>query len=143
MTDGPIPREFAGYRIEGRIGRGGMGVVYRATDSALDRLVALKVLNDELADDSGFREQFLAESKAAAALDHPNVVPIYAAGECDGRPYIAMRFVPGQDLREILRAEGRLDRGARQGWSHRWRRRSTWRTRTASSTATSSRPTSS
>ena len=69
-------REFAGYRIDGIIGRGGMGVVYRATDLALDRTVALKVLVEELADDPAFQRRFVDESKTAASLDHPNIVPI-------------------------------------------------------------------
>ena len=106
----PVPAsKFAGYRINGRVGRGGMGIVYRARDLSLDRDVALKVLVDELAKDAGFRKRFVAESKLAASLDHPNVIPIYAAGESDGMPYIAMRFVDGSDLRTILREEGRLD----------------------------------
>ena len=109
MADGLIARQFAGYRIDSLVGRGGMGVVYRATDLALDRAVALKVLDDELARDPAFRRRFVAESKLAASLDHPNVVPIYAAGESDGMPFIAMRFVPGADLRSVLRSEGRLE----------------------------------
>ena len=115
MADGLIARQFAGYRIDSRVGRGGMGVVYRATDLALDRSVALKVLDDELAKDPAFRRRFVTESKLAASLDHPNVVPIYAAGESDGMPFIAMRFVPGADLRSVLRGEGRLqpERAAR------------------------------
>ncbi len=109
MADGLIAKQFAGYRIDGRVGRGGMGVVYRATDLTLDRVVALKVLDDDLAKDAGFRRRFVSESKLAASLDHPNVIPIFGAGECDGMPYIAMRFVPGEDLRSVLRAEGRLE----------------------------------
>jgi len=109
VADGLIARQFAGYRIDSRVGRGGMGVVYRATDLALDRSVALKVLDDELAKDPAFRRRFVSESKLAASLDHPNVVPIYAAGESDGMPFIAMRFVPGADLRSVLRSEGRLE----------------------------------
>jgi serine/threonine protein kinase len=104
-------REFAGYRVESLIGRGGMGVVYRATDLRLERSVALKVLSEELARDEGFRKRFVSESKLAASLDHPNVIPIHAAGEHDGILYIAMRFVPGDDLRTILRANGRLAPG--------------------------------
>jgi serine/threonine-protein kinase len=109
VADGLIARQFAGYRIDSRVGRGGMGVVYRATEVALDRVVALKVLDDELAKDPAFRRRFVSESKLAASLDHPNVIPIYGAGECDGMPFIAMRFVPGEDLRAVLRAEGRLE----------------------------------
>jgi serine/threonine-protein kinase len=109
VADALIAKELAGYRIDSRVGRGGMGVVYRATDLSLDRVVALKVLDDELSKDPGFRRRFVSESKLAASLDHPNVIPIYGAGECEGLPYIAMRFVPGEDLRAVLRTEGRLE----------------------------------
>jgi serine/threonine protein kinase len=109
VTDALIRKEFAGYRIESRVGRGGMGVVYRATDLALDRPVALKVLSEDLAKDAGFRRRFVSESKLAASLDHPNVIPIHAAGEHEGILYIAMRFVPGDDLRTVLRDEGPMD----------------------------------
>ena len=109
MSDALIAKEFAGYRIDSRVGRGGMGVVYRATDLSLDRSVALKVLAEELAKDAGFRRRFVSESKLAASLDHPNVIPIHAAGEHDGILYIAMRFVPGDDLRTLLRVDGRLE----------------------------------
>jgi serine/threonine protein kinase len=101
-------REFAGYRIDGVVGRGGMGVVYRATDLALDRSVALKVLVEELAQDPVFRQRFVAESKAAASLEHPHIVPVHAAGEHDGVLYLAMRLIPGRDLRAALQADGRL-----------------------------------
>jgi serine/threonine protein kinase len=101
-------REFAGYRIDGVLGRGGMGVVYRATELALDRHVALKVLAEELAEDPSFRRRFVAESKAAASLEHPNIVPVHAAGEHQGVLYLAMRLVPGRDLRATLRTDGRL-----------------------------------
>jgi serine/threonine protein kinase len=111
VSDALIAKEFAGYRIDGRVGRGGMGVVYRATDLSLDRPVALKVLSDELAKDPGFRRRFVTESKLAASLDHPNVIPIHAAGEHDGVLYIAMRLVPGDDLRTMLRLRGRLEPG--------------------------------
>jgi serine/threonine protein kinase len=109
VPDALIQKEFAGYRIESRVGRGGMGVVYLATDLTLDRPVALKVLTDELAKDEGFRRRFVSESKLAASLDHPNVIPIHAAGEHDGVLYIAMRFVPGADLRALLKEHGKLD----------------------------------
>jgi serine/threonine protein kinase len=109
VSDALIAKEFAGYRIDSRVGRGGMGVVYRATDLSLDRPVALKVLTEELANDPEFRRRFVSESKLAASLDHPNVIPIHAAGEHDGILFIAMRLVPGDDLRTILRAHGRLE----------------------------------
>ena len=109
MPDTLIEKVFAGYRVESLVGRGGMGVVYRATDLSLERPVALKVLTDELARDPAFRRRFVSESKLAASLDHPNVIPIHAAGEHDGILYIAMRFVPGDDLRTILKLNGRMD----------------------------------
>src|SRR5262249_43024914 len=85
-----------------------MGVVYRATDIELERPVALKVIAPELAEDEDFRARFLRESRAAASLDHPNVVPIYEAGSDHGRLYLAMRFVDGTDLGTLLR-DGPLD----------------------------------
>jgi YVTN family beta-propeller protein len=99
---------FAGYRIESVVGRGGMGVVYRATDLSLQRPVALKLVVPELAEDELFRRRFLKEPRLAASLDHPNVVPIYEAGEHDGVLYLAMRFVEGSDMRTLLRQEGGL-----------------------------------
>jgi serine/threonine protein kinase len=102
FSDRRLGSELAGYRIEALIGRGGMGVVYRAHDLALDRPVALKVLSPELAEDVGFRERFLRESRLAASIDHPNIVPVYDAGEVAGELYVAMRFVDGADLRQLL-----------------------------------------
>ena len=99
---------FAGYQIESVVGRGGMGVVYRATDLSLERPVALKLVAPELAEDELFRRRFLKEPRLAASLDHPNVVPIYEAGEHDGQLYLAMRFVDGSDMRTLLRREGGL-----------------------------------
>ena len=96
---------FAGYRVETLVGRGGMGVVYRATDLSLERPVALKLIAPELAEDQRFRTRFLREPKLAASLDHPNVIPIYEAGEDDGQLYLAMRFVEGNDLRTLLNRE--------------------------------------
>ncbi|HEY3021197.1 MAG TPA: protein kinase [Solirubrobacteraceae bacterium] len=100
---------FAGYRIEGVAGAGGMGVVYRATDPRLGRPVALKVVASALAGDQRFRERFELEARAASAVDHPNVVPIYEAGESDGRLFIAMRYVDGTDLRALIDRDGALD----------------------------------
>ena len=99
---------FAGYRIEDVVGRGGMGVVYRATDLALDRVVALKVVAPELAGDARFRERFLRESRLAAAIEHPHILPVHAAGEAAGALFLVMRFVDGEDLRSRLAREGRL-----------------------------------
>jgi Protein kinase domain len=97
-----VGTQLAGYRIEGVLGRGGMGVVYRATELALDRPVALKLIAPELAGDASFRERFLRESRLAASLDHAGILPVYAAGEADGELYLATRFVDGTDLRSIL-----------------------------------------
>ena len=94
--------EFAGYRIERTLGRGGMGVVYLAEHERLKRKVALKVLAPELADDERFRERFIRESELAASLDEPNVLPVYDAGEHDGNLFIAMRYVDGTDLRGLI-----------------------------------------
>jgi hypothetical protein len=106
--DPRVGSDLLGYRIEELAGRGGMSVVYRAHDSRLRRDVALKVLAPELAEDSAFRERFLAESQLAASLDHPNVVPIFEAGEEGDELYISMRYVEGQDLKQLLR-EGPLE----------------------------------
>src|SRR5947199_8550402 len=103
-ADPRIGAELLGYRIERVLGRGGMSVVYLAEDLRLRRRVALKLLAPRLAEDDAFRERFLEESQLAASLDHPNVVPIYAAGEAGEELYIAMRYVEGQDLKQLLRA---------------------------------------
>jgi YVTN family beta-propeller protein len=97
--------EIAGYRVEALLGRGGMGVVYLAEDLALGRNVALKLLAPELAEDARFRERFLSESRLAASIDHSHIVPIYEAGEAEGRLFIAMRYVEGTDLATVLALE--------------------------------------
>jgi hypothetical protein len=99
---------FAGYRVESLVGRGGMGVVYRATDLSLQRPVALKLIAPELAQDEHFRDRFLREPRLAASLDHPSVVPIYEAGEWERQLYLAMRYVEGSDLRTLLERDGEL-----------------------------------
>jgi len=99
---------IAGYEIVELLGRGGMGEVYRAFDPRLERPVALKVLSPRLAEDEAFRERLLRESRLAAAIDHPNVVPVYDAGDADGTLFIAMRYVDGTDLRGLLLADGPL-----------------------------------
>jgi len=100
---------FVDHRIEGVAGRGGMGVVYRATQLGLDRLVALKIITPAFAEDPSFRKRFVAESKAAASIEHPNVIPVYYAGEREGVLFIVMRYIEGPDLRALVRAEGKLD----------------------------------
>jgi streptogramin lyase/predicted Ser/Thr protein kinase len=109
VGDIAIGSTLAGYRIDEQIARGGMGVVYRATHLGLERQVALKVIARELADREGFRERFLRESRLAARLDHPAVVPIYDSREVDGELIVAMRLVPGGDLRKLIDREGPLE----------------------------------
>ncbi|MEO8690889.1 MAG: serine/threonine-protein kinase, partial [Solirubrobacteraceae bacterium] len=99
---------FGGYRIEGIAGRGGMGVVYRAVQLDLGRPVALKLIAADRAADPDFRERFQRESRMAAAIDHPNVVPVHGAGEQDGQLYLVMRYVRGTDLHALIKREGPL-----------------------------------
>src|SRR4051794_41895171 len=102
---------FAGYEVQAVVGRGGMGVVYLARDPKLERPVALKLIAPELARDERFRSRFLKEPRLAAALDHPHVIPIYDAGDCDGQLYLAMRYVEGSDLGTLLQRDGPLEPG--------------------------------
>jgi hypothetical protein len=101
----------AGYTVESVAGRGGMGVVYRARDADLDRTVALKVIAPELAREDGFRARFVREARVTAQIDHPNVIPVYDAGEDGGRLYIAMRWVEGSDLGRLIHERGALEPG--------------------------------
>jgi serine/threonine-protein kinase len=108
--DAAVGTEVAGYRIVEEAGSGGMGVVYRAEETGLGgRPVALKLLPPALAGDPDYRARFLREMRVAAAIDHPNIVPIYRAGEDRGLLYLAMRYVDASDLRRVLEAEGRLE----------------------------------
>ena len=109
MTDLAPGTEFAGCRIEAVAARGGMGVIYRATQMRLRRPVALKLIAADRAADRGFRERFEREARLTASIDHPNVIPVYGAGEEDGRLYLAMRWVAGTDLQRLLREQGRLE----------------------------------
>jgi predicted ATPase/predicted Ser/Thr protein kinase len=104
---GPL-RELAGFRLEHELGRGGMGVVYLATELSLGRRVALKVLSPELAADERFRSRFLREARLAASLEHPHVVPLYRADEHGGVLYLVMRYVDGESLRALLQREAPL-----------------------------------
>ena len=107
-----VPRigaEFAGYRLESLIGHGGMSIVYRAEHLRLGRTVAVKLLSPQLSEDESFRERFERESRLAASLDHPNIIPIYEAGDENGVFFIAMRYVDGADLKTRLNEGGRLD----------------------------------
>ena len=107
-TDPHLGRVVAGYRIEERIGRGGMGLVYRAEHLKLRRRAAIKIIAPELAETEGFHERFNREARIAAALQHPNIVTVYDAGEEDGLLYLAMQYIEGSDLSTVLRSQGRL-----------------------------------
>src|SRR5215831_4829508 len=96
------------YRIEEQLGVGAMGEVYRAVDEALGRRVALKILAEAHRDSSELHERFLREARAVAAVEHPNVVNIFAVGEWDRRPYFAMEYLPGPDLGAVVRRRGPL-----------------------------------
>ena len=100
--------EFAGYRVRAVLGRGGMSVVYQAENLRLSSIIALKVLAPELASDDVFRARFLEESRIAASLNHPNVIPIYDMGSHDELLYIAMRYVSGTDMRQMIKKRGRI-----------------------------------
>jgi hypothetical protein len=108
LTPAGILVQIGNYRIIDQLGEGGMGMVYKAHHDVLNRLVALKVMREDLARDEDFIARFQHEGHAAAAIDHPNVVPVYDAGIADGQLYMAMRFVPGGDLATLLNRSGRL-----------------------------------
>jgi serine/threonine protein kinase len=111
LAESPVPGntgQIASYEMVSELGRGGMAVVYRARDVRLGRWVALKVLGEDLARDEAFRRRFIRESRAAAAVDHPNIIPIFDAGEANGVLFIAMRYVGGQDVHSLLNRTGPL-----------------------------------
>jgi serine/threonine-protein kinase len=115
-----IGDEFAGYRLRAVLGRGGMSVVYQAENPRLGNVIALKVLAPELASDDVFRTRFLEESRIAASMNHPNVIPIHDMGSSDGLLYIAMRCVMGTDLRQMIKKRG-MTRAGRPGAHERAR----------------------
>ena len=108
MSDARIGSEVAGYRIVSVLGQGGMGTVYLAEQTSPRRNVVVKLLRPDLSRDEAFRQRFVHESEAAASTEHPNIVPIYSAGEADGVLYIAMRYVEGDDLRHLISNRGPL-----------------------------------
>lgn len=108
MIDPLLGERIGIFLVEAELGRGGMGVVYLAQDLALNRSVALKVLLPHLLDDATARARFQREIQNTVAIEHPHVVPVYTAGLEDGRFFIAMRYVQGQDLAEVLHATGQL-----------------------------------
>ncbi|MHC4247753.1 MAG: protein kinase domain-containing protein [Planctomycetota bacterium] len=101
--------DLAGYRLERRLGGGGMGEVYRATQVSLGRTVAVKVLSDKLTSDRGFVQRFIAEARSAGKLSHPNVVQVYDVGEEEGRYFISMEYVEGGSVEDLLDVEGKLE----------------------------------
>ncbi len=109
LVDLPAGTRVGGYELESVAGRGGMGIVFCARHVHLDRRVALKLLLPELASDDSFRDGFLRESRIAASLEHPHVIPVYDAGEADGLLYIAMKFLEGSDFATVLERDGRLE----------------------------------
>ena len=109
VSEPAIGIEIGGCRVDELIGRGGMGVVYRGTDLQLDRPVAIKLIATEHATDPAVRRRFEREARLMAAIDHPNVIPVYAAGEQDGNLYLVMRYIAGTDLHVLLKERGRLD----------------------------------
>src|SRR5918994_173712 len=105
MTGLSVGSTFADCRIEAMAGKGGMGVVYKATQITLDRPVALKAIAPDVALDHAFRERFKSEARLAASIDHPHIVPIYETGEIDEQLYLVMRWVDGVDLRALIDRE--------------------------------------
>jgi serine/threonine protein kinase len=106
-----IGSEIAGYRVDALVSRGGMGVVYCATNVALGQRYALKVIAPELADDQQFLERFRREIRLAASLRHPHAVVVHYAGEFAGQPFLVMDLIDGTNLREVIVTEGALDPG--------------------------------
>ena len=135
-ADPIIGTNVAGYAIESVLGRGAMGVVYVARQDSPARRVALKLIAPAFAGDEVFRRRFLREATAAAAIEHPHILPVYAAGESNGILFMAMRLVDGQDLGEILRGRTSSRSSGSPGSSGRSVKRSTPRTLAASSTGT-------
>ena len=144
MDELPVGTAIAGYRILRVAGRGATGVVYVGQHLHLGRVAAVKTLSQDVADDAEFRERFIRESRSAAAIDHPHIVPIYDAGEEDGILYLVMRYVDGADVAQLLeRQNGPLEPRWPSTWSSRSPARWTPPTGGGSCTATSSPPTSS
>ena len=110
MTDiNLLGRTLGPFEIISELGRGGMAVVYKARQADLERTVALKILPPELSIDKSYLARFLQEARSAAALEHPHIMPIYAVGAAEGINYIAMKFIAGQTLKDIVQERGALN----------------------------------
>ena len=109
MSDKRVGQRFGDYIVEDQIGRGGMGVVFRARHVDSGDVVALKLMAPDLADNPAFRDRFIREAEAGPNLGHPNIVPVFATGEADGELFIAMELIEGTDLKGLIQQEGRLD----------------------------------
>ena len=107
----PLGSTFAGFRVEAVVGWGGMGTVYRAHQLVPNRNVALKLISRDLAPDPVAQARFLREIELLAALEHPHIVPVHAAGEADGQLYLAMRYLDGPNLSQLVRDQGPLSVG--------------------------------
>ncbi|HYM59589.1 MAG TPA: protein kinase [Thermoanaerobaculia bacterium] len=104
-----MPEKIGQYTVVSQIGRGGMGIVFKARDESLNRFVAIKVLSEQLTEDTIVRQRFVREAQAAAGLSHPNIVQIFFIGEDNGQPYFGMEYVSGRSLDQLLRSEGQID----------------------------------
>src|SRR6266487_4413443 len=104
-----LGRTLGPFQILSELGRGGMAVVYKARQTDLERIIALKVLPPELSLDQNYLARFLQEARSAAALEHPHIVPIYAIGEAQGYHYIAMKYITGKTLKDVVQQQGALD----------------------------------
>lgn len=133
------PERIGRYRIAGEIGRGAMGVVYRAEDEALGRIVAIKTILAQMSDEehAGYLARFRQEAKALGGLNHPAIITVYEFGDEQGLAYLAMEYLDGRELRDILATE-RIPIPAALEIAARWPRDSPSRTRGASCTGTSS-----
>jgi serine/threonine protein kinase len=132
------PSKIGNYEVVSRLGAGGMGTVYLGRDPELGRAVAIKVLREQIHDQE-LLDRFFREARSAAALRHPNIITIYASGQYDFQPYMAMEFVDGESLAEVIRARRSLTLGDKLSYVEQLC--CTSRTARASCTATSSRPT--
>jgi len=105
-SDAPLPQRFDQFQVISVLGKGGMGTVYLAHDTRLDRQVALKTMQPDLAANPAARERFLREARCAAAIEHENIIPIYHVGEADGVPFLAMPLMKGEGLDKRLARQG-------------------------------------